>query len=210
MGVAVAGIITVPYRIVPERMLPMTASHALSTVFRIFALRTELLNADEIRYVQCGFFRVLRILRSLKIVKYLQHLIAVGGQLVLQRSHVTQVACFSVPATVLIVSFITFVVFRFTSVPHVAQLRLRSHTDFLFAVLCLWLAKHVRLLKCILQTSHGKRTSKNAQRELVVQKLHVWSKTPTTLFTRPTDVPFCHSARYVCDDMIMSFDIVVE
>ena len=89
------------YRIDPERVLPLTASHALSTVFRIFALRTELLNADEIRYVQCGFFRVLRILRSLKIVKHVQHLAAVEGQLVLQRSHVTQVACFSVLAAVL-------------------------------------------------------------------------------------------------------------
>jgi len=32
-----------------EKVLPLTASHALFAVFRIYALRTELLNADQIR-----------------------------------------------------------------------------------------------------------------------------------------------------------------
>ena len=70
MGVAGVGKITAPPPVVPERVHPLTASHALSTVFCIFALWTELLNADEIRYVQCGFVRVLRSLRCLEIIKY--------------------------------------------------------------------------------------------------------------------------------------------
>jgi len=77
-----------------------------------FALRTKLLHADQIRYVYCSPVEVPRILRGLKIVKYVQHHVAVGLERVLQRSHVTQVArCFSVLASVLTVSFIIFVIF---------------------------------------------------------------------------------------------------
>jgi len=87
----------------------MANSHRhLSTL----ALRTKLLHADQIRYMYCFLVGVPRISRSLKIVKFVQHPVAAGVQRVLQWSHVTQVACcFSVLATVLTVSFITFVIF---------------------------------------------------------------------------------------------------
>jgi len=41
----------VPERIFPEGVLPLTASHAVSSVFHILATRTDLLHAEEIRYV---------------------------------------------------------------------------------------------------------------------------------------------------------------
>jgi len=196
-------------------MLPMTASHALSTVFRIFALRTELLNADEIRYVQCGFFRVLRILRSLKIVKYLQHLIAVGGQLVLQRSHVTQVACFSVLAAVLAESLIIFVIF-----PRHKQSTRRT-TSFTFAYgfsLCVALlivietrltfkmsvasvAGDANVVVCARRACHTVGT------RLVTDMCYI---APTTFMTCIIYVHFSHCACKVSYHMIMSFHIVVE
>ena len=86
---------------VPERVVHLTASHAVTAVVHTFALHTELLKADQLRYVYCGLVRVLFILSGLRIVKYIQHPIVAGGQLFLQRSHVAQVACFSVLAAVL-------------------------------------------------------------------------------------------------------------
>jgi len=114
-------------------------------------------------------------LRSLKIVKYVQHLAAVGGQLVLQRSHVTQVACFSVLAAVLAESFITFVIF-----PRQKQSTRRTRS-FTFAYgfsLCgalLVVRETVRLLKCLLHPSQEMRTSENVHGGLAIPSLHVWS-----------------------------------
>ena len=92
-----------PRRIVSERGFSLNASHAVTAIFHTFALRTELFHADQIRYVYCCLFRLPRILRGLKVVKYVQNLFAVGGHRVLQRCHVTQVS-FSVLAAVLKVS----------------------------------------------------------------------------------------------------------
>jgi len=66
--------------------------------------------------------------------------------------------------------------FPVNSTPHVPQHSVGSHTDFLFAIFCFWLAKHVRLLKCLLNKSQGTRTSEIAHGELVMQSLHVCSQ----------------------------------
>ena len=46
------------------------ASHTVTTVLHNFALRTELLHAEQIRYVHCGLVGVRRNLRGVKVVKY--------------------------------------------------------------------------------------------------------------------------------------------
>ena len=67
-----------PHRILPERVHPPTATHSVYSDFLVFAYRTELLHADEIRYVQLSSVCVPRILGPFKIIEYVQYLITRG------------------------------------------------------------------------------------------------------------------------------------
>ena len=76
--------------VLPERMFPLTPSHAVP-LFHVLATRTKLLHANEVRYVEFSFGRVLGIFGSFEILEDVQYLIASRGQHVLQGSHITQV-----------------------------------------------------------------------------------------------------------------------
>jgi len=93
-----------------ERVLPSTTSHAVYSVFLVFASRTELFLVDEIRYVQLSSVCVPRILGGFEIVEYVQYLITCGGQRVLQQSHITQVTYFFVLLTVVTEPLVTLVI----------------------------------------------------------------------------------------------------
>jgi len=81
-----------------------------TTVFNFLTSRTKMLHAYEIRHMFFCRVRMPLILRGLKIIKYMQYIVRVSRQNVLQRSHKTQVAHISVLVTDFTISLITFMV----------------------------------------------------------------------------------------------------
>jgi len=116
---------------------------------------TELLHAEEFRYVQLSSFSVLVVLGRFRTVLYVEYLITCGGQRALHVSHITQMTYFFVLLTVVAETFITLVIVAGHDPPHVTQHHFRSHTDVPFVVHCFRMAKHVWLLKCLLPSVQG-------------------------------------------------------
>ena len=134
----------------------------------------------------------------LKIVKYVQHPVAAGGQRVHQRSHVTQVACFSVPATVLTVSFITFVVFPRHECSKRCATSFTLAYRFLFAVLCFVVsetrpASKMSVINFAGETNVGERAGRACHANATCLVTDTCYITPTAFFARPTDVHFAIS-----------------
>ena len=99
----------VPYRIVPERVLSIATSHAISAGFHVLAPRINLLHANEIRYVSFRLVRITRVLGSLEIINGVEYLIAIHTQNVLQKPHIAEVSYLSILLKYFTEPFFTFV-----------------------------------------------------------------------------------------------------
>ena len=117
--------------------------------------------------------RIPLILRCLVIIIYIQWIVSVSRQYVLERFHKTQVSYISL---LFKLPFASVVRHDLVSAPQVAHTLLRSQMDFLFEVLRFRFAKHVWLLKCLLHSAQGILTAKKSHGGLAIQSLHVLSQ----------------------------------
>jgi len=163
------------YRIIPKCVASPATSITIDTaVFNFLTSRAKLLHADEVKHIFSGRVGLSFIQCGLKIVKYIQYIVGVSRQDVLKWSHVTKMFYISVLTTDFTIALITFMVSA--RAPHLVQFRLRSQMDFLFEVLCLWFAKHVWLLKCLLHSAQSNLTPAYAHGGIAMQSLHVCSQ----------------------------------
>lgn len=99
------------------------------------------------------------------------------------------------------------------SAPHVAQHRLRSHTDFFIAVLILWLSKHDRIIVFVALVAGESIKFQRARRAIhaVAARLitHMRNVSPTPFVRRFTHLPPCDRTRQIRDHVI-SFDVIVK
>jgi hypothetical protein len=117
------------------------------------------------------------ILGGLKITKYVQYLVWISRQIVLQRPHIAQVSYISFLVTDFAISLIRFMVSARHEYPTRSAMSPAFRNGVFFAVLCLFFAKHAWLLKCLLHSAQGIRTAEKTHRGLAKQSLHVWSHT---------------------------------
>jgi len=156
---------------------------------------------------------VLRILRSLKIVKYVQYLIIFAGQKVFLRSHIAQVTYGPILLTVSTNYVVTFV----SVSRHEQSIRRAKPFTFTYRLsICRALlvfgetrpTSKISVTFVAGETNVGERARK--ARHAIV---HVWSQTcyitPTTFMACVTYILFRHCTSKVNYHM-MSFDIVVE
>jgi len=137
-------------------------------------------------------FGVPHVLHGLKIVNYVPHPVAAGDQRVLQRSHLTQVACFFILATVLTVSFITFVIFprreystrAATTLTLAYASFLRLTTSLVIIEICPTSNVSVAFLAGISNTSESARRTRRAVATRLIA--YVLQVIPTNFVARPT------------------------
>ena len=79
----------IPYRIIPKRMPPAASFTIYTNVVHELTPRTKLLHANEIRYMCFCRVRIRLNLRGLKIIEYIQYIVRISRQDVLQPSHKT-------------------------------------------------------------------------------------------------------------------------
>ena len=166
------------------------------------------MEAYEIRYVLVCPNRTFRILHRLKIIKYVQHTLA-GARHVHEWTHKAKMAGLFVLFTCSTEPLVAFV--RVSGYQSAKRSATRSKLScalpfslfFLFVVM-----KHVWLLKCLLQKSHGilGPAFLQAGRTIITTCLFasVYHAVFTDFVTTLTSVSFRHSPCQVAYDMIVT------
>ena len=101
--------LTDPCRVVPKIVPPLPAYLTIYTVFHELTPRKQLLNADEFRHMCFCSIAIPLIMCIIEIINYVQYLVRVSSQIVLDGSHIAQMLYLSVLRTRLTVLFATFV-----------------------------------------------------------------------------------------------------
>ena len=132
------------HRVVPERVYKFATLNAILFHIRyVVAFRTELLQAYEIWYVLVCPMRSFRILRRLRIIKFVQHNLA-GGRHVHQWMHKAKMAGLFVLFTCSTEPFFAFVLISGDqSATRIATQRISHAFVLLSCVLFLLLSKYV-------------------------------------------------------------------
>ena len=95
----------------PKRVPPLAASLTIYTAFHVLTTPTKLLHGDEFTHMCFCSVGIPLILGGLKIIKYVQYLVCIRRQNVLQRSHIAQVSYITFLVTDFTISLITIMVY---------------------------------------------------------------------------------------------------
>ena len=120
------------------------------------------------------FVRIPRNLGSREIVKHVEYLIGIHRHNVLQRHHVAQVCYLSILITDMTEPFVIFVIIACLEHSTFSTASLAFTHWLLFRVALLVVIETRPLVKCLLHSAQGIRTSEKAHGELAIQSLHVW------------------------------------